>query len=167
MAQIVGKAWKFSDNVTTDYIAPGRYFYLRSNLPEFAKHVLEDIKPEFVENVKSGDVVVAGKNFGMGSSREHAPAIIKLSGVGAVLAKSFSRIFFRNAINIGLPVIQIDTDFINEEDQISISLEDGVIENLTTGEKVSFSPLPKVMINILDDGGLVNHIVAHKGLILD
>lgn len=167
MAQIVGRAWKFSDNITTDYIAPGRYFHLRSNLPEFAKHVLEDIKPEFVENVKPGDVIVAGTNFGMGSSREHAPAIIKLAGASAVVAKSFSRIFFRNAINIGLPVIQLDTDFIQEKDQISISLEDGVIENITTGEKAEFSPLPKVMINILDDGGLVNHIVKNKGLILD
>ncbi|MEL7566890.1 MAG: 3-isopropylmalate dehydratase small subunit [Dehalobacterium sp.] len=167
MSQIIGRAWKFSDNITTDYIAPGRYFHLRSNLPEFAKHVLEDIKPEFVDNVKAGDMIVAGTNFGMGSSREHAPAIIKLAGVGAVLAKSFSRIFFRNAINIGLPVIQIDTDFINEMDRIAISLEHGIIENLTTGEKDSFNPLPKVMINILDDGGLVNHIVKHKGLILD
>ena len=97
-----GKAWKFPDNISTDHIAPGRLFHLRSNLPEFAKHVLEDADPNFASNVQKGDFVVAGSNFGLGSSREHAPQIIKLSGVSAVIAKSFARIFYRNAINIGL-----------------------------------------------------------------
>ena len=100
-----GKAWKFPDNISTDHIAPGRLFHLRSNLPEFAKHVLEDADPNFASNVQKGDFVVAGSNFGLGSSREHAPQIIKLSGVSAVIAKSFARIFYRNAINIGLPIL--------------------------------------------------------------
>src|SRR3990172_12096091 len=103
-----GKAWKFGDNISTDHIAPGRLFHLRSNLPELAKHVLEDARPEFASQVKPGDFVVGGRNFGQGSSREHAPTIIKLAGVSAILAKSFARIFFRNAINVGLPVVIMD-----------------------------------------------------------
>src|SRR3990172_11872960 len=106
----MGKAWKFGDNISTDLIAPGRYFHLRSNLPELAKHVLEGARPEFASLVRSGDFVVVGENFGLGSSREHAPVIIKLAGTRAVLAKSFARIFYRNAINIGLPAIVVDTD---------------------------------------------------------
>ena len=103
-----GKAWKFGDNISTDHIAPGRLFHLRSNLPELAKHVLEDARPEFAGSMQKGDFVVGGKNFGLGSSREHAPTIIKMAGISAVLAKSFARIFFRNAINVGLPVIVCD-----------------------------------------------------------
>ncbi|MEO0158551.1 MAG: 3-isopropylmalate dehydratase, partial [candidate division WOR-3 bacterium] len=115
-----GRAWKFGDSISTDHIAPGRYFHLRSNLPELAKHVLEDARQDFAPNVKPGDFVVAGWNFGLGSSREHAPTIIKLAGVSAVLARSFARIFFRNSINIGLPVIAVDTSFINEGDELEL-----------------------------------------------
>ena len=100
-----GLAHKFGDDISTDLIAPGRYFHLRSNLPELAKHVLEDADPDFASRVKKGDFVVAASNFGLGSSREHAPVIIRMAGVAAVLAKSFARIFFRNAINVGLPVL--------------------------------------------------------------
>src|SRR3990172_340747 len=117
-----GKAWKFGDNISTDHIAPGRLFHLRSNLPELAKHVLEDARPEFASQVKPGDFVVAGKNFGQGSSREHAAAIIKLAGVSAVIAKSFARIFFRNCINVGLPVVIADTDGIDEGDELEVDL---------------------------------------------
>src|SRR5574344_2600607 len=99
-----GKAWKFGNDISTDHIAPGRLFHLRSNLLEFAKHVLEDADPEFAQKMAVGDFVVAGSNFGLGSSREHAPQIIKIAGISAVLAKSFARIFFRNGINIGLPL---------------------------------------------------------------
>jgi len=97
-----GKVWKFGDDISTDHIAPGRLFHLRSNLEELAKHVLEDADPEFAKKVQRGDFVVGGNNFGLGSSREHAPTIIKMAGVSAVLAKSFARIFFRNSINVGL-----------------------------------------------------------------
>ena len=105
-----GKAFKFGDGISTDHIAPapGRLFHLRSNLEEFSKHVLEDADPDFAKNMKKGDFVVAGNNFGLGSSREHAPQIIKIAGVGAVIAKSFARIFYRNAINIGLLLIECD-----------------------------------------------------------
>ena len=106
-----GKAFKFGDDISTDHIAPGRLYHLRSNLPEFAKHVLEDADETFASRMKKGDFVVAGSNFGLGSSREHAPLIMKIAGVGAVLAKSFARIFYRNAINIGLLAIECEYRF--------------------------------------------------------
>jgi len=111
-----GKAFKFGDSISTDHIVPGRLLHLRSNLPELAKHVLEDADPTFVKRVAEGDFVVGGKNFGLGSSREHAPLVIKMSGVSAVLAKSVARIFFRNAINVGLPILICDTDMIGDGD---------------------------------------------------
>jgi len=111
------KAFKFGDDISTDHIAPGRLFHLRSDLQEFAKHVLEDADPNFASSMQKGDFVVAGNNFGLGSSREHAPQIIKISGVQAVLAKSFARIFYRNAINIGLLAIECDTDLIDAGDK--------------------------------------------------
>ena len=156
-----GKAWKFGDNISTDYIAPGRLFHLRSNLPEFAKHVLEDADPKFASSMKKGDFIVAGKNFGLGSSREHAPTIIKLAGVNAVLAKSFARIFFRNAINIGLPLVKCDTDKINLGDELKIDLENGMVRNLTQNVEIVVTPLPDVMIKILNEGGLAKHIQKH------
>ncbi len=153
-----GKAWKFPDNISTDHIAPGRLFHLRSNLPEFAKHVLEDADPEFASKVQKGDFVVAGSNFGLGSSREHAPQIIKLSGVSAVIAKSFARIFYRNAINIGLLLLECDTDGIDAEDEIEVDVREGVIKNLTKNTEIKFKPLPEVMIKLQQDGGLIEHI---------
>lgn len=153
-----GKAFKFPDNISTDHIAPGRLFHLRSNLNEFAKHVLEDADPNFASSMKKGDFIVAGKNFGLGSSREHAPQIIKISGVGAVIAKSFARIFYRNAINIGLLAVECDTDSINAGDELDLNIEKGVINNLTNGTIIQIEPLPPVMIKMLNDGGLVEHI---------
>jgi len=167
MGTIRGRAWKFGDGISTDHIAPGRYFHLRSNLPELAKHVLEDARADFAQEVRPGDLVVAGRNFGQGSSREHAPTIIKLAGVGAVLAKSFARIFFRNCINVGLPPIQCDTDQIAEGDELEIDLAAGQVRNLTRGVTLGFAPLPPVMRRILDDGGLLPHIQKHGGLALD
>ncbi|MCL5071235.1 MAG: 3-isopropylmalate dehydratase small subunit [Actinobacteria bacterium] len=160
---IQGRSFKFGDDISTDLIAPGRYFHLRSNLPELAKHVLEDADPEFASKVKSGDIVAGGRNFGLGSSREHAPIIMKIAGVGAVLAKSFARIFFRNSINIGLPVLICDTDKINEGDMLEIDLRKGIVRNLTKKLEIGFNPLPEVMIKILSDGGLVDHITKNKG----
>ncbi len=162
-----GKAWKFGDDISTDHIAPGRYFHLRSNLPELAKHVLEDADTEFASKMSPGDFVVGGKNFGLGSSREHAPTIIKLSGVSAVLAKSFARIFFRNSINVGLPVLICDTDKINAGDELEVDLEAGAIKDLTNGEQMVFKPLPPTMIKILNDGGLLSHIQKHGDFKLD
>lgn len=153
-----GKAWKFPDNISTDHIAPGRLFHLRSNLPEFAKHVLEDADPEFAVKMNKGDFVVAGNNFGLGSSREHAPQIIKISGVSAVIAKSFARIFYRNAINIGLLLLECDTDKINAGDELEVDIKNGVIKDITQNIEIEFTPLPEVMIKLLEDGGLIEHI---------
>ncbi|MEW5947651.1 MAG: 3-isopropylmalate dehydratase small subunit [bacterium] len=162
--KLEGKAWKFGDGISTDHIAPGRLFHLRSNLPELAKHVLEDARPGFSSLVLKGDFVVAGRNFGQGSSREHAPTIIKLAGIDAVLAKSFARIFFRNCINVGLPAIICDTDGIEEGDALEIALGAGEIANRRTGEAIHFSPLPPMMEHILREGGLVEHIKKHGGI---
>lgn len=156
-----GKAWKFGDNISTDLIAPGRYYHLRSNLPELAKHVLEDADPEFASKMNKGDFVVGGRNFGLGSSREHAPLIIKIAGVSAVIAKKFARIFFRNAINVGLPAIECDTDLISAGDELEVDLSLGKILNKTQNIEIPFRPLPSVMQTILMDGGLVAHIAKH------
>ena len=153
-----GKANKIGDKISTDHIAPGRLYHLRSNLPEFAKHVLEDADETFASRMKKGDFVVAGSNFGLGSSREHAPLIMKIAGVGAVLAKSFARIFYRNAINIGLLAIECDTDAIDDGDELELDIEKGIITDLTNGSIIQIEPLPPVMIKLLKDGGLVEHI---------
>ena len=157
-----GKAIKLWDNISTDDIIPGRFAHLRSNLPELAKHILEDAAPEVASKVKSGDFLVAGKNLGLGSSREHAPVIIKMSGVGAILAKSAARIFFRNAINQGLPVLLCDTDKIGDGDELEINLTGGVIVNLTSGITLSCSKMPPIMSAILREGGLIPYIQKHK-----
>ncbi len=156
-----GKAWKFGDNISTDHIAPGRLFHLRSNLQEFAKHVLEDADENFASSMSKGDFVVAGNNFGLGSSREHAPQIIKIAGVSAVLAKSFARIFYRNAINIGLLLIECDTDKIDAQDELEIDIKEGIIKNLTKNETIKITPLPDVMIKLLNEGGLIEHLKKH------
>ncbi|NLA59237.1 MAG: 3-isopropylmalate dehydratase small subunit [Firmicutes bacterium] len=165
--RLQGKAWKFGDNISTDHIAPGRLFHLRSNLPELAKHVLEDADPEFASKVQPGDFVVAGNNFGLGSSREHAPTIIKMAGVSAVLAKSFARIFFRNAINVGLPVLICDTDQIGAGDELEVDLSSGKIYNKTRDVVLQAPPLPDVMIRLLADGGLAAHVAKHGDLAID
>ena len=153
-----GKAFKFGDGISTDHIAPGRLFHLRSNLEEFSKHFLEDADPDFAKNMKKGDFVVAGNNFGLGSSREHAPQIIKIAGVGAVIAKSFARIFYRNAINIGLLLIECDTDKIDAGDELELDVQKGILKDLTKNIEIEIMPLPDVMIKLLNDGGLIEHI---------
>jgi len=156
-----GRAHKFGDSVSTDHIIPGRYAHLRSNLPELAKHVLEDADPSFASRVKKGDFVVGGSNFGLGSSREHAPLVIKMAGVSAILAKSVARIFFRNAINLGLPVLICDTDKINDGDELEVDLEAGTVKDITSGSQLTLGRIPQVMLNILDEGGLIPNIQKH------
>ena len=154
-----GRAFKFGDNISTDHIAPGRLFHLRSDLQEFAKHVLEDADENFAKEMKKGDFVVAGNNFGLGSSREHAPQIIKIAGVGAVIAKSFARIFYRNAINIGLVIIEnseIQND-IEKDDKIEIDIQNGEIINITKNKKYSFPAFPKEIQKLINAGGLVEY----------
>jgi len=154
-----GKVWKFGDDISTDHIAPGRYFHLRTNLPELAKHVLEDARDDFASRVQPGDMIVAGRNFGLGSSREHAPRIIKLAGVSCVIAKSFARIFYRNSINVGLPPVEIkETDEIDEGDELEVDLQAGIVRNLTKGKEYRFTPMPKFMLQIIEEGGIGEYI---------
>jgi len=163
MADIImkGNAFKFEDNISTDHIIPGRYAHLRSNLQELAKHAMEDADPSFPQKVKKGDFIVGGNNFGLGSSREHAPLVIKMSGVSAILAKSVARIFFRNAINQGMPVLICDTDKINNGDALEVNLSRGIVNNLTTKTELTFGKIPAVMLNILNEGGLIPYINKH------
>jgi 3-isopropylmalate/(R)-2-methylmalate dehydratase small subunit len=153
-----GRAFKFGDGVSTDHIIPGRFAHLRSNLPELAKHVMEDADPTFAARVRPGDFIVAGNNFGLGSSREHAPLVIKMAGVSAVLAKSVARIFFRNAINLGLPVLICDTGGISDGDELDVNLKAGIIRNISQGNELTFRGLPEVMLDILNEGGLLPYI---------
>ena len=153
-----GRAFKFGDSISTDHIVPGRLTHLRSNLPELAKHVLEDADPTFASRVKPGDFIVAGNNFGLGSSREHAPLVIKMAGVSAILAISVARIFFRNAINLGLPVLICDTALINDGDELEVDLAAGTVRDITNGNQLTFGKIPEVMLHILDEGGLIPYI---------
>ena len=155
---LTGRAFKFGDNISTDHITPGRLAHLRSNLPELAKHVMEDADPTFASRVKAGDFIVAGNNFGLGSSREHAPLVIKMAGVRAILAKSVARIFFKNAINLGLPVLICDTSLIDDGDELEIDLTAGTVKDKTNGNQLTFSRIPEVMLRILDEGGLIPYI---------
>lgn len=162
--KLEGRVWKLGDNVSTDSIAPGRLLHLRSNPQEYAKHVLEDARPDFPESVKPGDLIVAGNNFGCGSSREIAPLIIKLSGVGAVLAKSFGRIFYRNAINNGMLLIECNTDEINEGDIVQVNINTGEIkkkDNKVFKEKFDLQKTEKVIIG---SGGLLDYIEKNGSL---
>jgi 3-isopropylmalate/(R)-2-methylmalate dehydratase small subunit len=161
-----GRAWLFGDNVSTDEITPGRYIGLRSNLPELAKHTLEDARDDFARGVRFGDFVVGGKNFGMGSSREHAPLVIKLCGARAVLAQSFARIFYRNAINIGLPAIICDTSKISDRDILELELSKGYVLNQTTNEVIQFPKMSKTMEAILQEGGLIPYVEKNGDLLL-
>ena len=152
---IKGKTWTFGENIDTDIIIPGRY--LRTfNPKDLAEHVLEGERPDITKNVQQGDIIVADENFGCGSSREQAPVAIQAAGVSAIIAKSFARIFYRNSINIGLPVIISDIEA-KDGDVISIDLSEGTIINETTGESETFEPFKDFMLSILEDGGLVNH----------
>ncbi len=159
-----GTAHRFGDDISTDHITPGRLAHLRSDLPELAKHTLEDADPTFAGRVQPGDFVVAGRNFGLGSSREHAPLVIKVCGVSAILAKSVARIFFRNAINQGLPVLVCDTDAIADGDQLEVDLEAGTVRDLTSGADLTFGKIPEVMLRILEAGGMIPYIKEHGDL---
>jgi 3-isopropylmalate/(R)-2-methylmalate dehydratase small subunit len=159
-----GKAWKFGDNISTDHIIPGRFYHLRSDLDELTKHVFEDVAPGFYKRVDKGDIIVGGQNFGLGSSREHAPLIIKLAGIDAVIAKSFARIFYRNAINVGLAAIICDTEGIDEGDPLELRIDEGLLLDDTNGAQKKFNPLSPIMRDILSEGGLVLYIKRYGEL---
>jgi len=155
-----GRVWKFGDNISTDHIIPGRFYHLRSNLDALKEHVFEDIAPGFCKKVRRGDIIVGGRNFGLGSSREHAPLIIKMVGIEAIIARSFARIFYRNAINVGLAAIICDIEGIEEGNIIEVRLDEGILIDITTGVEKKFSPLPAIMREILRHKGLDPYIRA-------
>jgi 3-isopropylmalate/(R)-2-methylmalate dehydratase small subunit len=156
-ANIDGKVWRFGKDIDTDLIIAARY--LNTSVPEeLAKHVMEDADPEFVSKMSRGDVIVAGENFGCGSSREHAPIALKAAGVAAVIAPTFARIFYRNAFNMGLPIFELkESAEIAEGDEISVDMNNGTITNKTSSKVYSFIPIPAFMQELIDAGGLMNY----------
>ena len=154
-----GTVFKYPDNVDTDVIIPARYLNSQ-DAAELARHCMEDIDPDFVNKVKPGDIMVGGWNFGCGSSREHAPLVIKTSGTACVIAKSFARIFYRNAINIGLPILECPaaSEAISEGDVVAIDFDTGVITDETTGQTFQAAPFPPFIQNIIAKGGLMNSL---------
>jgi 3-isopropylmalate/(R)-2-methylmalate dehydratase small subunit len=156
-ANNTGRVWKFGDNIDTDLIIAARYLNT-SNPTELAKHVMEDADPEFVKKISSGDIIVAGENFGCGSSREHAPVAIKYAGLSAVIAKSFARIFYRNAFNTGLVILEVkEAHKIAEGDELEIDLAAGTVRNLTKNESYPFNAIPPFMMELLSAGGLMEY----------
>lgn len=153
-----GKVWKYADNVDTDVIIPARYLNTASH-EELAEHCMEDIDKTFAKEVQKSDIIIAGENFGCGSSREHAPIAIKASGVSLVIAKSFARIFYRNAINIGLPILEHPTlsDECSKNDTIEFDLTNGIVKNLTTGKQYECTKFPEEIQKLVTAGGLINY----------
>ncbi len=153
---IRGRVWKLGDDVTTDHIIPGRLKYKVRTLDEMRRYVFHDVIQGFSERVSGGDILVAGKNFGYGSSREHAARLLKLVGIGAVVAKSFARIFYRNAINVGLPVVEAEIEAENG-DLMEIDLEKGIVRNLARKVEASFPPYPALLMAIIREGGIESY----------
>lgn len=159
-----GRAHKFGDSINTDYIISGKYKFKTLDMNELAKHIMEDLDPSFYSRIKPGDFIVAGKNFGLGSSREQAPLVIKHAGISAVIAKSVARIFFRNAINTGLPlIICSEVDKIEAGDELEVDPQAGIVKDITKNIELKSEALPPIMIRILQDGGLAEHILKHGG----
>lgn len=157
--KIEGKVWKFGDNVDTDMIIPARYLNV-SDKHELAKHCFVDVRSDFVKEIRAGDIAVAGVNFGCGSSREHAPWAMKAAGIGAVIAKSFARIFYRNAFNIGFPILESEeaAEALKEGDLVSLEISTGMITERLNGKQLSARPIPDFMRAMLEAGGLVNYL---------
>jgi 3-isopropylmalate/(R)-2-methylmalate dehydratase small subunit len=160
--ELKGKVHKFGDDVNTDEIIPARYL-VTSDPAELARHAMEDADPEFVSKAKPGDFIVAGKNFGCGSSREHAPVALKGAGLSGVIAASFARIFYRNAFNMGLPILESAeaAAALKDGQEIEVDLDAGVITDLSTGKKYASRPIPPFMQELLADGGLMAHLKKH------
>ena len=156
------KCVKYGNDISTDLIIAGKYTKTL-NLQDLADHAMEDLDPQFHERMGKQGIVVAGTYFGCGSSREQAPVALKESGVLCVIAKSFSRIFYRNAVNIGLPIFECDTDRITDGDELEFELSSSVIRNVTTGEELAIAPLPEIMVEILNDGGITGHFLKKGG----
>jgi 3-isopropylmalate/(R)-2-methylmalate dehydratase small subunit len=165
MSIIAGKSVKLGDNINTDFIISGRYKFAITDMKELAKHIMEDIDPNFAQKIIPGStIMVAGNNFGMGSSREQAPLVIKEAGIVAVLSPQFARIFFRNSFNIGLLLIETDTSKIDEADRLEIDLDQGLVKNLTKKIDLTIKPLPKFMQELLKEGGIIKYYKKHGEL---
>jgi 3-isopropylmalate dehydratase small subunit len=162
---ILGKAHVYGDNIDTDRIIPGKYTKTL-DMQSLAAHVMEDLDPDFGKKMVAGDVVVAGDNFGCGSSREQAPVALKVAGVGCVIARFYARIFFRNAINIGLPVLEVPNHDIDNGDQLEVDLVNGLVINKTKNKQYQSTKLPQVMMDIIAEGGLVNYLKKNKGYLV-
>ncbi|MFA5145785.1 MAG: 3-isopropylmalate dehydratase [Candidatus Omnitrophota bacterium] len=154
---------KVQDNINTDYVISGRYKFKIQDPRELAKHIFEDIDGAFAARVKRGDYLVAGENFGCGSSREQAPQALKQAGFHAIIAKSFARIFYRNAFNIGLLLVECNTDFIDDGDEIELDIEKGKMRDVGKGLILDIKPIPSVMKSLLEDGGVIEHFKKHGG----
>ena len=154
---------KVKDNINTDYVISGRYKFKIQDPKELAKYIFEYIDPDFAARVKPGDILIAGENFGCGSSREQAPQALKMAGFTAVVAKDFARIFYRNAFNIGLLLIECNTDFIDDGDELEIDINGGKLKNNSKGLLLDIKPIPLVMKKLLEDGGVVEHFKKHGG----
>ena len=162
--ELIGRAHKFElNNLNTDYIIPGKRKFRTSNLKELSKYIMEDLAPDFYKKIKKGDFLVGKNNFGCGSSREQAVWVIKEAGLSAVIAKSFARIFYRNAFNIGLLLIECNTDKIKNGDKLEIRLEKGIIKNLTRKTEIFIRPIPPLMLKLLSNGGVVAHFNKYGG----
>ena len=160
--KVNGKCIKYGDNIDTDVIIPARYLNT-SDHQELAKHCMEDIDKDFAEKAKDANIIVAGSNFGCGSSREHAPVAIKASGIDCVIAKNFARIFYRNSINIGLPILECsEVDRIDENDELEIKFSEGIIVNQTKNEEYQVTKFPEFMQQLIEDGGLMKHMVKES-----
>ncbi len=165
MMKVRGRVWKFGDDINTDLIIPARYLSL-TDPSELGKHCMEDADPSFPQKVGKGDIIVAGKNFGCGSSREHAPIAIKAAGVSCVIAKSFGRIFYRNAFNMGLPILECEGAFsaVEEGDELEVTMDAGGILDVTGGKKLVAQPIPPFMQKLVSHGGLMNYVAEKVGL---
>jgi 3-isopropylmalate/(R)-2-methylmalate dehydratase small subunit len=155
---LTGKIHKFGDDINTDYIISGRYKFKTLDMKELALHIFEDIDPDFYKKLKPGDFIVGGSNFGCGSSREQAVLALKNAGIPAVIAKSFARIFYRNGINIGLILLEADTDLISQGDTLDIDLKNGIINNKTKNISIPIKPIPDIFLNIIQEGGVINYL---------
>lgn len=162
---IIGKVWVYGDDISTDQIIPGKYKVRLTEIAELSRHAMEGVDKRFSRKVSRGDILVAGRNFGCGSSREHAPLVLKQLGVAAIVARSFARIFYRNAINIGLPVVECPeaAKSFRSGDRMKINLKDGLVKNTRTGRELKAYRMPSFLLNIVQDGGLVKHLKKRSG----
>lgn len=154
---------KINNDINTDYVISGRYKFKIQDHKELSKHIFEDLEEDFYKKIEPGDFLVAGENFGCGSSREQAPVALRASGLGAIIAKSYARIFYRNAFNVGLCLIECETNYIDDTDELELDMGENMLRNISKGVNIEIKPIPKVMRKFLDSGGVIEYFKAHGG----